>query len=89
VTTSPTIVTLYTKPGCHLCDVARSVLEEIAAEPDQFRSFQFDEVDIRHDANMFERYRYRIPVITIDGEIIAEGNIDDLSAAVLQRALAK
>lgn len=73
----PAIV-LYAKAGCHLCDDARAHLEDFAADYD----FTFDEVDIRRDPAIFERYRYRIPVITVDGVERLEGRIeaDDIRA---------
>lgn len=65
------VITLYAKAGCHLCDEARVHLEDLAAE----RDFELREVDIRGDAELFERYRYRIPVITLDGAERLEGQI--------------
>lgn len=67
----PTI-TLYTKAGCHLCDEARALLEDLAAE----YPVDLHEVDIRRDATLFERYRYRIPVISVDGQERLEGRIE-------------
>jgi glutaredoxin len=65
-------VVFYTKAGCHLCGDARDLLEELAAD------FPFDltEIDIRTDMDIFERYRYRIPVIIINDQHIVEGRID-------------
>lgn len=65
------VITLYAKAGCHLCDEVRAHLEDLAAE----RDFELREVDIRRDAELFERYRYRIPVITLDGTERLEGQI--------------
>lgn len=70
------IVTLYSKAGCHLCDEAREYLEDVAAdEPAQ--SFELREVDIRRDPDLFERYRYRVPVIVVDGVECLEGRIEE------------
>ncbi|HEU5439691.1 MAG TPA: glutaredoxin family protein [Ktedonobacterales bacterium] len=66
------IIVLYSKPGCHLCDDARAHLEDAAAD----FGIAFDEVDIRGDPAIFERYRYRIPVIVIDGQERLEGRIE-------------
>ncbi len=65
-------VTFYTKAGCHLCDDAREMLEEIAAH----KEYELTEIDIRTNSDTFETYRYRIPVIVIDETIVAEGRID-------------
>ena len=66
------VIVLYAKAGCHLCDDARAYLEDLAAE----RQITFDEVDIRRDPAIFERYRYRIPVITVNGVERLEGRIE-------------
>lgn len=64
-------VTLYSKAGCHLCDEAREHLEDLASD----HIFELDEIDIRRDDQLFERYRYRIPVIMVDGVERLEGRI--------------
>ncbi len=70
-------VTFYTKAGCHLCDEAREMLDEIASKV----PFELTEIDIRSDMALFERYRYNIPVVSMDGTIVAEGRIDYNSLA--------
>ena len=50
---------LYGRPGCHLCDEARVVLERIG--------HPFEEVDIESDDELLTRYLERIPVIALDG----------------------
>lgn len=64
-------VVFYTKAGCHLCDDARDLLEDIAAD----MPFDLTEIDIRSDMGIFEQYRYRIPVIIINDQAIVEGRI--------------
>lgn len=58
-----TLVTLYGKPGCHLCEEARAVLDEVRAG----HPFELEEVDITRDPELEARYRERIPVLVIDG----------------------
>ncbi len=65
-------VTFYTKAGCHLCEEARDMLDDIAAQT----TFELTEIDIRSDNELFERYRYRIPVIIIEDDTILEGRIE-------------
>ena len=60
---------LYGRPGCHLCDEARIVLQRIG-EP-------FEEVDIESDDELFKRYLERIPVITLDGEELYDFFVDE------------
>jgi glutaredoxin len=66
-------VTLYSKAGCHLCDEAREHLEDAASAHD---AVVIDEIDIRRDTLLFERYRYRIPVIVVNGVERLEGRIE-------------
>jgi glutaredoxin len=82
-------ITLYAKAGCHLCDEAREHLEELMARR-QGRDGQgielaveLAEVDIRRDEALFERYRYRIPVIAVDGVERLEGRIEAADVAHL------
>ncbi len=72
-------VVFYTKAGCHLCEEARDMLDDIAAQT----AYELTEIDIRSDQEIFERYRYRIPVIIIDETTVIEGRIaySDLARA--------
>jgi glutaredoxin len=63
-----TRVTLYGKPGCHLCDEARAVVAEVRRE----RPFDLIEVDITFDAGINARYAERIPVLEVNGEEVFE-----------------
>ena len=56
-------VVLYGRPGCCLCDDARSVLERVRSR----RPFELSEVDIEGDDALLAAYLERIPVVTIDG----------------------
>jgi glutaredoxin len=57
-------VTLYSKPGCHLCDDARAVIERVCAEVGE----SYDEVSILDDPALLERYAEEIPVTLVDGK---------------------
>jgi glutaredoxin len=56
-------VTLFAAAGCHLCESARRVLEQVRAE----LPFELEEVDIAADPELERRYRERIPVVAVDG----------------------
>lgn len=56
-------VTLYSKPGCHLCDDARAVVEGVCAELGE----SFDEISILDDPVLLGRYGEEIPVTLVDG----------------------
>jgi glutaredoxin len=58
------IVTLYGKPGCHLCDEARAVVQRVRRE----HPFELHEVDISLDVQLNREYGERIPVLALDGE---------------------
>jgi glutaredoxin len=76
-----TKLTLYGKPGCHLCEEARAVVDEVR----EHRPFELEEVDITRDPALEARYRERIPVVVIDGEEALELVIE---ASELERCLA-
>lgn len=57
-------VVLYGRPGCHLCDDARAVLERVRAE----LPFDLEERDITRDDALHAAYLERIPVVTVDGQ---------------------
>jgi hypothetical protein len=57
-------VTLYSKPGCHLCDDARLVIERVCADLGE----SYDEVSILDDPALLERYAEEIPVTFVDGK---------------------
>jgi hypothetical protein len=51
------------KPGCHLCDDARTVVAEVCAE----LGISWEEVDINSDEELYRRWWEQIPVTLIDG----------------------
>jgi glutaredoxin len=61
-------VTLYSRPGCHLCDEARAVLERARGRA----AFEIDEINIETDEGLHARYLERIPVVVLDGEELFE-----------------
>ncbi len=65
-------LTLYSKKDCHLCDITKKELNDLRKE----LTFSITEVDIENDREAFEKYKYLIPVIEIDGKIIFSGRID-------------
>jgi glutaredoxin len=67
------VVTLYGRPGCHLCDDARDVLVRLRAEA----RFALEEVDITRDDELHRRYLERIPVIALDGAELYDFFVDE------------
>ena len=56
-------VTLYGKPGCHLCDDAREVIARVCAD----LGTSYEEVDISADPDLQRTYGEQIPVTVVDG----------------------
>ncbi len=54
---------MYSRPGCHLCEVAREVVERVCAELGE----SYVEVDIDDDPALTERFGEEIPVTFVDG----------------------
>ena len=73
-------VSLYGRPGCHLCDDARAVLLRVRADS----PFELTEIDIEGDDELFKRYLERIPVVSLNGEELFELFVDE---AALRRRL--
>jgi glutaredoxin len=57
------VITLLTRPGCHLCDDARSVIERVAAD----LGVSWQERDITRSESDLRAYGEMIPVTLIDG----------------------
>jgi hypothetical protein len=58
------------RAGCHLCEQAASVVASVCPED------TWDEVDITTDASLLDRYVEEIPVVLVDGAVIAYWRID-------------
>ena len=71
------LVTLYGKPGCHLCDDAREVVERVRAE----HPFELREVDVSLDPVVHREYGERIPVLELDGEELFDFHVDEAELA--------
>jgi glutaredoxin len=56
-------VTLYSKPGCHLCDDARAVIATVCED----LGVDWVEVDITTDEELYRRWWEQIPVTFVDG----------------------
>ena len=63
------VVTLYGRPGCHLCDEAREGLERLRADG---HGFELVEVDIEADERLHREMLERIPVVEVDGALACE-----------------
>jgi glutaredoxin len=73
-------LTLFTKPGCHLCEEAKTVVDSVL---DQFKSqhsaespIELTEVNILEDQALLEKFGEEIPVLQINGATHAYWRID-------------
>ncbi len=80
-----TIVTLLSKPGCHLCDDARQVVHDVLTE---FETVDLVERSILDDPDLNARYWDEIPVVLIDDQVhtIYRVDPDRLRAALAERS---
>lgn len=81
-----TTLTLYSRPGCHLCDEMKALVQRVArtaAEP-----IAIDEIDISTDPDLEARYGLEIPVLLIDGKKAAKYRIAEgaLRRMLIERA---
>jgi glutaredoxin len=70
--TTPVEVTLYTRPGCHLCEVAKHQLLALGMT----HPLRVVEVNIEDDDALEERYGATIPVVSVSGEDVTSVPID-------------
>jgi len=77
-----TRVTLYSRPGCHLCELVERVLEHVRKS----RPFDLEIRDIDQDPADQAKYTNDIPVVTVNGVEVARHH---LTAAAFEAALDK
>jgi glutaredoxin len=66
-------VTVYVRPGCHLCEDALAILERLRPA----HLFSLHVVDIESDDALHARYLERIPVIALDGKELYDFVVDE------------
>lgn len=73
-------LTLFSRPGCHLCEVMEATVAATIAG----RDVLLDVINIDEHDDLARRYTDQVPVLTLDGRMIAKYRID---GATLRRAL--
>lgn len=69
-----TTITVIRKPGCHLCDVAREVIDAVIVDlPDA--DVDVRELSIEDDPALYTQWWEKIPVVLIDGEFHAHWRV--------------
>ena len=66
-------LTIYSRPGCHLCEEMKAVVETVARSI----PLSLEEVDISTDASLEARYGLEIPVLLVDGRKAAKYRIGE------------
>ncbi len=79
------IVTIYSRPGCHLCEEAKASIR--AAGCDDL--FRLEEINIDDDRELQERYKYEIPVVLINGNKAFKHKVDSAEFREKLRRLAR
>ena len=69
----PLRIEIYSKPDCHLCDVAKEVIKKAENEFD----LELVEINIEEDEASFHKYRYDIPVVMINGRKAFKHRVDE------------
>jgi glutaredoxin len=57
-------VTVYSRPGCHLCEEALAVVAKVCADVGE----TYDVVNVDDDATLVERFGEEVPVTFVDGK---------------------
>ncbi|MER7798201.1 glutaredoxin family protein [Microbacterium sp. NPDC096154] len=87
-----TTLTLIGRSGCHLCDVARDVVDQVLADlPDEVAErIEVREASIQDDPALYDLWWEKIPVVLIDGQLHGHWRVspDRLRAALDEAASA-
>jgi hypothetical protein len=83
---APVQLTLIGKPECHLCDVAKGVVDRVVGELPNPASVTLEHRSILDDPELYERYWEQIPVVLVNGAEHAHWHVDAaaLRAAILE-----
>jgi hypothetical protein len=67
------LLTLYSRPGCHLCDEMKAVVDRVA----RWAPVTIDIIDISNDRQLESRYGLEIPVLLVDGRKAAKYRVTE------------
>ena len=68
------VVTVYSRPGCHLCEEAKAEIESAGCDGE----FTLEEINIDDDPALQERYQYDVPVVFINGVKVFKHRVDPI-----------
>ena len=70
-----TVLTLYSRPGCHLCDEMKAIVQRVAGTAGT--PITIEEIDISSDPALEARYGLEVPVLLVDGKKAAKYRVTD------------
>jgi glutaredoxin len=75
MTTSDTtpLLTLYVTDECPLCEEAEQLMRRLGQE----MGFRLETTNIQGDESLYERFRYTVPVLAVDGEPVLSAPLDE------------
>jgi glutaredoxin len=80
-------LTIYTKAECCLCETAKDVIKKVQAD---YPLLEINEVDVSSDTELYEKFRYEIPVAFIENEKVFRYKVSEkLLRKKLNRKLQK
>jgi glutaredoxin len=74
------LLRIYSKPDCHLCEEAKAILLPVARE----FHISVEEINIENDLQLYEQYRYEIPVVYLGDVKLFKFRVDETQ---LRRAI--
>lgn len=66
-------IRILSKPDCHLCDEAKEIIERVT----KWLPIEIQVIDIQKHPDLFDQYRYDIPVIFLDDRKIFKHRVDE------------
>lgn len=77
------VVSIYSKPDCHLCEEAKAQLIELQKR----HGFRLEEVDITRDARLLAEYEARLPLIWVNGCLACKYRVDEKALVAHMRVI--
>jgi hypothetical protein len=77
-------LTLYSRPGCHLCEEMKATIDRVA----QSVALTLEVIDIADDVQLEARYGLEIPVLLVDGRKAAKYRVSEWELLQILRARA-
>ena len=79
------LLTIYSRPGCHLCDEMKAVVARTLGG--MALAVTVSEIDVSTDPDLERRYGLEIPVLTLDGRKVAKYRVGEEELTRLLKAL--